>query len=301
MKSTSAIKIPGLAILMIAVAFLLFSISYQSTIAQINDGNQTITPLTYKNPDLGLTMQYPSNWVLQKDNLVRNTIAALLLKQDRFHNTLDFANITLAEVDLRVYPAPPGMTSSNLNIGQLDTQGQALIKQYKNSSTTLGNLPAIKFASYIFGGFTQKTMQVWTYIPYKHVLVAIVYIAQPSTFPLYAPAVQQMIDSVKIAPTSTSSPTSTTNQAPSATTGTTTTTTPSTPGFAANQAPSATTGTTTTTTPSAPGSGGTTANAHTTPTQNVPANANAPQVPTSNAPQNPGHTTGSPNAGSKLP
>jgi hypothetical protein len=293
MKLTSTIKVPGLAILMIAIAFLLFTNSYQHTLAQINNGNQTITPLIYKNPDLGLTMQYPSNWALQKDNLVRNTIAAFLLKEDRFHNALDFANITLAEVDLRVYPAPPGVTSSNLNLGQLDTRGQALITSYKNSTTRLGGLPAIKLTSYVFGGFTQKTMQFWTYIPDKHVLMAIVYIAQPPTFPLYVPAVQQMISSMKIERTSTSSSTSegSTMSAPSA------------PGSEATQSPPAAAGSTMSA-PSAPGSGGTAPNAHTTPTQNIPANANTPQVPTnptSNAPQNPGQITGSPNIGSKLP
>jgi hypothetical protein len=289
MKSTSAINIPALAILMIAIAFLLFSNSYQHSLAQIKSGDQTNTPLTYKNTDLGLTMQYPSNWALQKGNLVKNTIAAFLLKDNRFHNALDFANITLAEVDLRVYSAPPGVTSSNLNLSQLDTKGQALITPLKNSSNTLGDLPAIKFGSYVFGGFTQRTMQVWTYIPDKHVLVAFVYIAQPSTFPLYVSTVQQMIDSVKIAPTSTSSPP---GPAPSA------------PGSAVTQtAPSTATGSTTTA-PSAPGSGGTIANAQTTPTQNAPAGANTPQVPTnpaSNAPQNPGQNTGSPNVGPNLP
>ncbi len=310
MKSTSAINILGLAILMIAIAFLLFSNSYQRALAQIKNGNQTITPLTYKNPDLGLTMQYPSNWLLQKGNLVRNTIAAFLLKEDRFHNAMDFANITLAEVDLRVYSAPPGVTSSNLNVGQLDTQGQTSITPYKNSSTRLGDLPAIKFGS-VFGRFPQKTMQVWTYIPDKHVLVAFVYIAQPSTFPLYVPVVQQMIDSVKIAHTPTSSPPSPAPSAPGSAatqpplvaTGSTTTTTPSAPGSAATQPPLTAAGSTTTT-PSAPGSGGTTANAQTTPTQNVPANANTPQVhtnPASNAPQNPGQNAGSPNVGSTSP
>jgi hypothetical protein len=194
-----AIRISILAILMVAIVFLLCSNSYQRTFAQNFTSNQTTALLTYKNPDLGLTMQYPSSWVKQQDNMLRKTFAAFLLKEDRFHNSLNFANVSLAEVDLRVYPAPQGVTSANLNTSQLDTQGQALISQYKNSTTTLGGLPAIKLTSYIFGGFTQKTMQMWTYIPSKHVLFAVVYIVQPSAYSLYLPAVQQMIDSVKIA------------------------------------------------------------------------------------------------------
>ena len=279
---------------MVAIVFLLSSNSHQRTLAQKVTSNftsnftsnQTTPLLTYKNPDIGVTMQYPSNWVKQQDNLVRNTFAAFLLKENPFHNSLNFANVSLAEVDLRVYPAPQGVTSANLNTNQLDTQGQALISQYKNSTTALGGLPAIKVTSYVFGGFTQKTMQMWTYIPSKHVLFAIVYVVQPSAYSLYLPAVQQMINSVKIAPTSASSPPSTATQTPSAaTTGT--------PASTATKTPSAaTTGTpATATTATPPASDGTTPNVHTTPTQNapaVPANAPTQQVPTNpatNAPQ----------------
>ena len=182
----------------LALVFLLASSSYPRTLAQNITSNQTTAFFTYKNPDLGLTMQYPSSWVKQQDNLVMNTFAAFLLKEDRFHNSLNFANVSLAEVDLRVYPAPQGVTSANLNASQLNIQGQALISQYRNSTTTLGGLPALKLTTYVFGGFTQKTMQMWTYIPSKHVLFAIVYIVQPSAYSLYLPAVQQMINSVKI-------------------------------------------------------------------------------------------------------
>ncbi len=199
-----SIKISILVIL-VASVFLLCSNSYQRTLAQTINSNQTVnsnqtaTLLTYKNPDLGLTMQYPPDWVKQQGNLVMNTFAAFLLKENRFHNSLNFANVSLAEVDLRVYPAPQGLTTGSLNIGQLATQGQAIINQYKNSTTTLGGLPALKFTSYTFGGFTQKTMQMWTYIPSKHVIFAFVYIVQPSAYSLYLPAVEQMINSVKIA------------------------------------------------------------------------------------------------------
>jgi len=42
-------------------------------------------------------------------------------------------------------------------------------------------------------------MQVWTFIPSKHLLVELVYIADPSKFYLYLPTIQGMIDSVNIA------------------------------------------------------------------------------------------------------
>jgi hypothetical protein len=105
----------------------------------------------------------------------------------------------LAEVDLRVYNAPQNETSAKLNINQINTQGQTIVSYHKNSTTTLGGYPAFRIASYFFGGVTQKEMQIWTFIPNKHVLVEIVYIAQPSKYSLYLPIVERMIGSVEIA------------------------------------------------------------------------------------------------------
>ena len=73
-----------------------------------------------------------------------------------------------------------------------------VISHYKNDTTTLGGLPAIKIVNYFFGDVTQKEMQVWTFIPSKNVLVELLYIAQPSKYSLYLPVVEKMIDSVEI-------------------------------------------------------------------------------------------------------
>jgi hypothetical protein len=172
---------------------------YYEALAQ-NTNTTNSTMLTYQNPDIGLTMQYPSNWIKQTGNLVRNSIVAFELKQNQFHNTLNFVNTTLAEIDLRVYPAPPNVTLANFNLGDVNLagQGQAIISHYKNSTTTLGGLPAIKIVSYFFGAFTEKSMQVWTFVPSKHIFVDLIYIVQPPQYSLYLPAVQNMINSVKI-------------------------------------------------------------------------------------------------------
>jgi hypothetical protein len=154
------------------------------------------TFLTYENPDFGIKMGYPPSWIKQEDNLLFHTIAAFELVHQ---NIYDFTNTTLAEVDLRVYPAPQNETLAKLNIGQLNTRGEVISSYYKNASTMLGGFPAIKIVNYFFGDITQKEMQVWTFIPSKHVLVEVIYIAQPSRYSLYLPIVQRMIDSVEIA------------------------------------------------------------------------------------------------------
>ncbi len=158
----------------------------------IKNGNST---LTYRNPDFGIKMQYPSNWIKQEDNLLLHTIVAFNLIHE---NIFDFTNTTLAELDLRVYNAPQNETSAKLDIGQINTQGLAIIGHYKNATTTLGGLPALKIINYFFGDVTLKEMQVWTFIPNKHVLVELIYIAAPSKYSLYLPIVQRMIDSVEI-------------------------------------------------------------------------------------------------------
>lgn len=163
--------------------------------------NNNGTFLTYQNPDFHIKMLYPSNWTKQEDNLAKHTIVGFsLIHQDIY----DFTNTTLAELDVRVYNAPENETFTNLNIdqvnhiGKANTTNQVIIGHYKNATTTLAGLPALKIISYYFGDIGQKNMQVWTFIPSKHLLVELVYITDPSKYYLYLPIIQRMIDSVEI-------------------------------------------------------------------------------------------------------
>jgi hypothetical protein len=158
--------------------------------------------LAYQNPDFEIKMQYPSNWTKQEDNLALHTIVGFsLIHQDVY----DFTNTTLAELDLRVYNAPQNETFAKLNIdqvndiGQMNTTDQVIIDHYKNATTALAGLPALKIINYYFGSVGQKEMQVWTFIPSKHILVELIYLADPSKYYLYLPTIERMIDSVEIA------------------------------------------------------------------------------------------------------
>lgn len=153
------------------------------------------TFLTYHNPDFGLSMLYPANWTKQEDNLTFHTIAAFsAIHEDKY----SFINSTWAEVDLRVYNAPLNETYSKLNLNQLNTQGQVIVHSYKNSTTTLGGLPALKIVNYFFGVIGQKQMQMWTFVPAKNDIIELVYTALPSKYSVYLPVVEKMIDSVRI-------------------------------------------------------------------------------------------------------
>ena len=164
--------------------------------------NSNSTFLTYQNPDFQIKMQYPSNWTKQEDNLALHTIVGFsLIHQDIY----DFTNTTLAELDVRVYNAPQNESFAKLNIdqvnhiGQMNTTNLMIIGHYKNATTTLAGLPALKIINYYFGNVSQKEMQVWTFIPSKHILVELIYLADPSKYHLYLPIIERMIDSVEIA------------------------------------------------------------------------------------------------------
>jgi hypothetical protein len=134
--------------------------TYRSQVAAVKNSNSTF--LKYQIPDFEIKMQYPSNWTKQEDNLALHTIVGFsLIHQDVY----DFTNTTLAELDLRVYNAPQNETFAKLNIdqvnhiGQMNTTNQVIIGHYKNATTTLAGLPALKIINYYFGNVGQKEMQ----------------------------------------------------------------------------------------------------------------------------------------------
>lgn len=163
--------------------------------AQVPTNRNNGTLLTYQNPDFGIKIKYPSNWTKIEDGLSLHTIVAFQLQHEDIY---DFTNTTLAEIDLRIYNAPHNETSPKLGINQIDTGGQTIISYYKNNTTTLGGLPAIKIVNYYFGDVTQKEMQIWTFVPNKHILLEILYVTPPSKFSLYLPAAQKLINSLEI-------------------------------------------------------------------------------------------------------
>lgn len=187
-----------IAILLLSSTIILTSdwcFDVKHAFAQVPTNPNNGTLLTYQNPDFGIKLKYPSNWTKIEDGLLLHSIVAFQLQHE---NIYDFTNTTLAEIDLRVYNAPANETSPKLGINQIYTGGQTIIGYYKNSTTTLGGLPAIKIVNYYFGDVTQKEMQIWTFVPNKHILLEILYITPPSKFSVYLPAAQKLINSLEI-------------------------------------------------------------------------------------------------------
>jgi hypothetical protein len=92
--------------------------------------NKNSTFLAYDNPDFGIKLLYPSNWTKQEDNLRHQTIVGFSLIHEDIY---DFANTTLAEVDLRIYNAPQNETSAKFDIGQINTAGEVIVTHYKKA------------------------------------------------------------------------------------------------------------------------------------------------------------------------
>ena len=87
--------------------------------------------LLYQDPDLGIKMQYPSHWKKVEDYLKFHAIVAFILTHTSIN---DKTNITLAELDLRLYPVPANETSTKIPIRQLDTHNGSVLNSYTGTS-----------------------------------------------------------------------------------------------------------------------------------------------------------------------
>ncbi|MDQ6864622.1 MAG: hypothetical protein M3044_12450, partial [Thermoproteota archaeon] len=68
---------------------------------QSKNNNNSISFLTYREPDLGVKLQYPSNWLKQEAGLEKmmHSIARFFLMHTDVH---DRTNTTFAELDVRI-------------------------------------------------------------------------------------------------------------------------------------------------------------------------------------------------------
>ena len=189
---------------MIAIFFVLSGVIFLApAFGQINPNrlpdqttqlqNATLSPTSiYKNKDFGFTIEYPTTWILQQDNLGLNTIAALSLIHT---NIYDFTNTTFAEVDIRVFNNRGNISADNLTLSDIGSAGETILN---SSRSTLGGLPALKIVDYTFDEIITKHMQVWTILPKNNLRLLIYYIVQPSLYDQYLSVMQHMLDSFKL-------------------------------------------------------------------------------------------------------
>jgi hypothetical protein len=148
--------------------------------------------LTYENTELGISIQYPSNWEksVHLDNFVTFTAPP--------------------ETDTRIYPAALGLkvqelSSQNIPLQEITKVQMSELKRsnpdvkvLESTSTTFAGKPAHKivFSAIDNKEVERKAIQVWTVIGNKAFLIT--YKAEPDKFSSYLPTIERMIDSFKI-------------------------------------------------------------------------------------------------------
>jgi eukaryotic-like serine/threonine-protein kinase len=148
--------------------------------------------LTYENPELEISIQYPSNW-------------------EKLANLDNFVTFTAPpETDTRIYPAALGLkvqelSSQNIPLQEITKVQMSDLKRsnpdlnvLESTSTTIADKPAHKivFSAIDNKEVERKAMQVWTVIGNKAFLIT--YKAEPDKFSSYLPTIERMIDSFKV-------------------------------------------------------------------------------------------------------
>ena len=148
--------------------------------------------LTYENPELGISIQYPSNW-------------------EKLVNLDKFVTFTAPpETDTRIYPAALGLkvqelSSKNISLQEITKVQMSNLKKsnpnlnvLESTSSTIADKPSHKivFSAIDNKEVERKAMQVWTVIGNKAFLIT--YKAEPDKFSSYLPTIERMIDSFKV-------------------------------------------------------------------------------------------------------
>jgi hypothetical protein len=148
--------------------------------------------LTYEDPELGISIQYPSNW-------------------EKLVSLNNFVTFTAPpETDTRIYPAALGLkvqevSSQNISLQEVTNVQISDLKKsnpdlnvLESTSTTIADNPAHKivFSATDNKEVERKAMQVWTVIGNKAFLIT--YKAEPDKFTSYLPTIERMIDSFKV-------------------------------------------------------------------------------------------------------
>jgi hypothetical protein len=196
------IGLAAAVILFLSVSYFLVAVQAQDTVnyanntifsQQSNNSNNGLIFLTYREPDLGIKMQYPSNWLKQEDNLLLHTIAAFFLTHTDVH---DRTNTTFAQLNIRIY-AQNATADILSEVRQINNHPNLVIlNSYKNPTVSSGFL-VLRVLDKKYG-FGLEELQVWSVIQTKHILVELIYLADPLDYSRYLPVAKKAMQSLEI-------------------------------------------------------------------------------------------------------
>jgi hypothetical protein len=185
------------ALLLTGLILSLFD--YELALAQGQPQQQTFLP--YNNPNLGVSIQYPSDWQLKE----RSNDKLNFIKQEGIAAVdLNVENLEQPDTTLSEY--------SNTRINELRSQ-RPDFQLIGFEPITISNDKPAQRVVYTFereeDGKTNKVMRIWTINEGK--LYTLAYIAESNQYDRYLPSFQRMIDSFMI-DTGGTSPSSSTTQ-----------------------------------------------------------------------------------------
>jgi PsbP-like protein len=166
------------------LTLLFFSLSdYDLALGQGQSQHQPL--LTYKNPNLGVSIQYPSDWRLEE----RSNDKLNFVKQEGFVSAdLNVENLEQPNIPLSEY--------ANTKVNELRSQ-RPNFQLIGFEPTTVSNDKTAQRVVYTFereeDGKTNKVMRIWSINEGK--LYTLAYIAESSQYDRYLPSFQRMVDS----------------------------------------------------------------------------------------------------------
>jgi eukaryotic-like serine/threonine-protein kinase len=192
-------KLTAGRIIVLLLTGLFFSLfDYEIALGQGQPQQQSFLP--YKNPNLGISIQYPSDWQL----LERSNDELNFIKQEGFVSTdLNVENLEQFGTTLSEY--------ANTKVNELRSQ-RPDFQLIGFEPTTISNDKPAQRVVYTFereeDGKINKVMRIWSINEGK--LYTLAYIAESSQYERYLPSFQRMVDSFNIDAGDTSTSRSTT-------------------------------------------------------------------------------------------
>jgi hypothetical protein len=169
-------------VVLLLTGLFLSLLDYELALGQGQSQQQSL--LTYKNPNLGVSIQYPSDWELEEESNDK----LRFIKQDGFVTAdLNIEDIDQSDTTLSEY--------ASTRVNELQTQ-RPEFQLVSNEPTTISkNIPAQKVV-YTFereeDGKTNKVMRIWSTNEDK--LYTLAYIAESGQYDRYLPSFQRMVD-----------------------------------------------------------------------------------------------------------
>jgi serine/threonine-protein kinase len=197
-----------IAVLMLSIALpstttnIIIYRQQQEALAQSNDDDNNNTFKLYENVTYGIKIEYPSNWTIEEEgdedsDNVTDVVSFFAPVRNDSETVTPSLYITIDNPPLNLIENLNEYLRTTINDYNDDSQDFQVIESNTNSST-LGGYPAYKLVYTDVDGdnINYKDMEIGTIIGDKVYLVT--YDAAEEEYSVYLPAVQKMIDSLKI-------------------------------------------------------------------------------------------------------